>query len=296
MSFAVNFKAHNQEPRQTSAKIPVGVTAVGSIIAGGIAVALKKASTDVADSFTPNVSSPTNISWAKNCTMHEEILLLAANSYNKSNYGIPPNWRELPEHQIDKFAKVFKSADDKTIVIAYKGTDRVKDVFTDLKLLFGSIDKVGQRALQLCEEIQKAFPDKEIIVTGHSLGGTLAQYVGVKHEGVKTVTFAAAGIRGSVPLAKSSTEYRNIVNYIVENDPVTKLPSPGIIKTLKQKTHTSKLDGIKQHYIKNYVNQLETFTEVDPIKTLCPTLKETFNVFKKSTIRKLGHIIKKAIR
>ena len=59
-----------------------------------------------------------------------------------------------------------------------------------------------------------AYPTATISVTGHSLGGALADYLGAE-TGFQTVTFNAPGIIGLVDTSVTSS---NITNYVMAND------------------------------------------------------------------------------
>lgn len=68
---------------------------------------------------------------------------------------------------------------DNDIVIAYRGTepDTIEDIITDLEI--GFLNHSHSQlvcAYLFLEHIHSLYPDKNINITGHSLGGCLAQY------------------------------------------------------------------------------------------------------------------------
>lgn len=68
------------------------------------------------------------------------------------------------------------------IIIAFRGTKTRGDVVSDLRLgLLGVVDKIFRDdAFNFYQKIRDQHPEREIILTGHSLGGHLAQYVATK--------------------------------------------------------------------------------------------------------------------
>lgn len=72
--------------------------------------------------------------------------------------------------------------EESPIIIAYKGTDSIRDMRSNIKLgLTGTAEKkLREEAFYFYTKTKQKFPDREIIITGHSLGGHLAQYVGAK--------------------------------------------------------------------------------------------------------------------
>lgn len=66
------------------------------------------------------------------------------------------------------------------------------------------------------QETKDAFPNQTVMLTGHSLGGSLAQIVG-SETGEQTVTFNAYGTGGII---QDPTYTDNITNYGNPNDPI----------------------------------------------------------------------------
>jgi len=75
--------------------------------------------------------------------------------------------------------KVFIRPGTDVVVVAFKGTDptNVNDLYTDLGLAVGHLSDSArvQRTREAIKTIQQAMPGKRLILTGHSLGGSLAR-------------------------------------------------------------------------------------------------------------------------
>ncbi len=114
-------------------------------------------------------------------------------------------------------AVAYKNEQTKEIIIAYRGTDSPLDaIISDAQLAFNLTPQQAAPAVEFFEEIAENADNGgySITITGHSLGGALAQYVAsLKH--VPAVTFNAPGV--DVP---SGGTIENIINYVNMNDPV----------------------------------------------------------------------------
>ncbi len=111
-------------------------------------------------------------------------------------------------------AVAFRNAQNE-IVIAYRGTELndIGDVSSDINILLGNIP---QAQLTDAENFYKAvvaqYGDENIVITGHSLGGAIAQIIGSK-TGKLTYTYNAPG------MATYSGIYPDVVkNFVVMND------------------------------------------------------------------------------
>lgn len=126
-------------------------------------------------------------------------------------------------------AEVFEV--DGKIVIAYRGTDDTKDRIADLKMGFFGETKQHKQALDYYKRVVNNYCKdengnitKEIVLTGHSLGGSLAQYVAYIND-EKAVTFCAYGMKNRLKKEeynelKMLNAENNIKNYGNNRDPI----------------------------------------------------------------------------
>ena len=138
---------------------------------------------------------------------------LSMGVYKGNEKSIPKDWIKVSEY--DKKSGFHGEAFYKNgkVVIAMRGTEKEdkKDWQNDISMGMKKLPNQYVDAQKFYEKVKKDFPDQEIIFTGHSLGGSLAQLMSNK-TGHETVTFNAYGVR-DILQGNVRDNLENIRNY-----------------------------------------------------------------------------------
>ncbi|WP_010098586.1 Mbeg1-like protein [Ornithinibacillus scapharcae] len=124
---------------------------------------------------------------------------LANSKEKKDKFLAEYGWEESDsvDNQDTGFnARTYNNLTEDKITISFGGTEyasNLKDLGTDGKLAIGKNNDQFNEAVEYVEKMMKLYPDKEIVLTGHSLGGAIAQYVALKTK-IPAVTYNAPGI------------------------------------------------------------------------------------------------------
>lgn len=120
------------------------------------------------------------------------------------------------------------------IIIAYRGSDGVTDIKSDLEMVNGTkVPEQFEQAQEFYEEIRAEYPDAKIILTGHSLGGALSQLVAARNEDAYAVTFNAPGTKDIIDHESTMSDSGNIYNVIVDGDVISgTFAQPGVTQLI----------------------------------------------------------------
>ena len=148
-----------------------------------------------------------------------EMKALSMGVYKGNEKSIPKDWIKVSEY--DKKSGFHGEAfyKDGKVVIAMRGTEKEdkKDWQNDINMGMKKLPNQYVDAQKFYEKVKKDFPNQEIVFTGHSLGGSLAQLMSNK-TGHETVTFNAYGVADL--LQGNINDNLNIRNYGNINDTV----------------------------------------------------------------------------
>lgn len=172
------------------------------------------------------------------------------------------SWRFLGESRLDPrvyFGVAFENADTGAIVIANRGTQTGYDLLvSDIDILQGTIPPAFLAAERFAAEIATAWQGsgRQILVTGHSLGGADAQYQAAR-LGLAGSTFAALGAGFAAPGCDAG-----LVNYLYPQDAIANLsPHIGEVAYIQPNGPAQWIDllvtrqyaGEGLHFINNYL-------------------------------------------
>jgi len=122
----------------------------------------------------------------------------------------------------DRRSKVYTD-DDKNVYIAYRGTrfNNFNDLIADAHIWTGT-EKYSSRFQESENKFNKVkskYPDSNVILTGHSLGGQQAKYVGSKNKAKEVITYNAFSnpkndlLRINQKNKTKTTNYRTYYDY-----------------------------------------------------------------------------------
>ena len=149
---------------------------------------------------------------------HEELKKLCIAVYNNKKTANINGWEYLKcasDNTTGFFCEIYKK--DKNYALVIRGTDTKTpfefndDLYADKQLFFKKLPLQIISARTVYNNLKKDLKkDEKIILTGHSLGGSLAEILGTE-TGVETVSFNAYGVNN---INGIDIKYKNnIINY-----------------------------------------------------------------------------------
>ena len=128
-------------------------------------------------------------------------------------------------------ATVYGDLNNDEITIAYRATSNQEGVISDMQMVKGEIPFQYYDAIKLYRQIKNLFPDYKIKVTGHSLGGSLAELVASTDKDAQAITFDAFGVKPIIDRDDNSLQDNgNCRNYVTQDSLVSNV-TPHVGKT-----------------------------------------------------------------
>ncbi len=160
-------------------------------------------------------------------------------------WTIPNKINETTNFQSNFFARLYikkdKDGNVTAAVIAFRGTKPFKHPFNDISdFKMAVLDElpISYKSARVFFHkarwyVRENYPDVPIKLTGHSLGGALAQLIAAKNEQV-AVVFNSPGIGDLPDIHAGKTYHRNIHNINAKDDIVSKVGKViGTIQTIE---------------------------------------------------------------
>lgn len=166
----------------------------------------------------------------------EEYAILSNAVYRDADFISPENYKfeEIPDlHMSDNktefYAEAYRHKPENEVVIAYRGTANLLNIIHDFEMWRGGKKPPEfDMAMEYYHRVKAYCDDKSLSLigmTGHSLGGSMVQYVNAMlatKEGyqIQGVAFAPAGVGEFFPDIDPNDKSIFVTNYIREGDPI----------------------------------------------------------------------------
>ncbi len=114
-------------------------------------------------------------------------------------------------------ARIYRNRNEIAIIYRVnKNYDDIEEISNDI--IRGKEPPQSEDAEMVYKTVSEAFPRNKIILSGHSIGGTLAQDTAYKHKEARGVTFNALGIASLYQNLEEPEYVENIVNYVTSKE------------------------------------------------------------------------------
>ncbi len=150
-----------------------------------------------------------------------ELSTLSNITYSAQLTGSIYGWTVLPEYSksLPNGLSYMTFIRGKEIVISFEGTNSFSDVPADSSFFFRSWDSQFEDAAKAVAEIKSKFTGYSFDVTGHSLGGGIAQIIS-KMFGMRGASFEAPGAEGVTDRDEFKLAQQNYAEGFQSNEPV----------------------------------------------------------------------------
>ena len=201
-----------------------------------------------------------------NYKLHNDCKILSERVYPENRNQDSNGWtykETYSNHRDGFYSEVYKK--DNKVILVIRGTEihsggkeGTKDALSDFQMGLGYLPYQMNDAEKAYNQTVRKYGKENVILTGHSLGGSEAQILGAKY-GAETITFEAYGVKNFNGVEVNYTD--NITNYGNAQDGIfVKNIDNQIGKTMILNTDTKngnnfdkgyKYHGMEPHNIEN---------------------------------------------
>jgi hypothetical protein len=143
------------------------------------------------------------------------------------DFDVP--YEYLSDKSTSNFAVYKYTGDDTTepgLVVAFRGTSKIRDLAPDLRIAADKVENSPRyrRISPVFKKLKEEFKDTSIVVTGHSLGGSMAAAIGSEYK-VSSITFNPGSGRSTLEKQDVGDSLQYTTNGSGKIDPISWLSS-----------------------------------------------------------------------
>lgn len=172
---------------------------------------------------------------------------IAKEAYEPPNRrrNIPP-YIYLGESSTPEIA-VYANHDNRDMIVGFRGSETKKDIIPDIHIALGVefASKRFRNSLKYFKNLKQRYPNYKFKVTGHSLGGAIANFIADEYPDVEGYTYNAGKGLKSNPLVELFKRKNKLTNVRTRGDLVS------ILNTGQSKTING--NNLNTHTIDNFV-------------------------------------------
>lgn len=133
-------------------------------------------------------------------------------------YGDAPDGALTTSQAENGFYAAAFDDENGTIVIAFRGSNEMDDMPSDWQIMTENLPDQFTQANAFYRELAQKYPEKRFVLTGHSLGGSLAQLVGAKNHETLALPCNPAGTKAAADKSGFQTDGASVYNLVTRGD------------------------------------------------------------------------------